>query len=75
MEEIIIGGIYKHYKSKTNTYKIIGIAKNSLDLSDMVVYEAQYENTLAKLWARPVADFLGEVLIDGKKVKRFEKVG
>lgn len=74
MEKIIVGGIYKHYKSKTNTYKVIGIAKNSEDLSDMVIYEAQYENPLAKLWARSINDFLGEVTVDGKKVKRFEIV-
>lgn len=74
MNEITVGGIYKHFKSPTNTYKIIGIAKNSVDLSDMVIYEAQYENALSKLWARPIADFTSEVIVEGKKVKRFERV-
>ncbi|MEI8337998.1 MAG: DUF1653 domain-containing protein [bacterium] len=74
MEKVVVGGIYKHFKSKTNTYKVIGIAKNSEDLSDMVIYEAQYENPLAKLWARPIEDFTSEVEIDGKKIKRFEKI-
>ena len=74
MNEIIVGGIYRHFKSPTNRYKIIGIAKNSVDLSDMVIYEAQYENPLAKLWARPIDDFTSEVMFEGKKIKRFEKI-
>ena len=72
--DVVVGGIYRHFKNPTNRYKIIGIAKNSVDLSDMVIYEAQYENNLAKLWARPIDDFANEVVVEGKKVKRFERM-
>jgi hypothetical protein len=74
MVKVVIVGIYKHYKNKDHTYKVIGIAKSSDDLSDMVVYEAQYENPLAKLWTRPIDEFTGEVEVNGKKIKRFENI-
>ncbi|MFA6463575.1 MAG: DUF1653 domain-containing protein [Candidatus Paceibacterota bacterium] len=74
INKVVVGGIYSHYKNPSNTYKVIDIAKNSTDLSDMVIYEAQYENTLAKLWVRPIEEFCGEVIVEGKKVKRFEKI-
>ena len=72
-EEIIIGGIYKHFKNK-RLYKVKAMAKNSSDLSDMVVYEAQYENPEARFWVRPVAEFVQEVYWEGKTMKRFEKI-
>ena len=73
MEEIVVGGIYRHFKNK-NLYKVKAIGKNSSDLSDVVVYEAQYENPVAKFWVRPVSEFIQEVYWEGKTVKRFEKV-
>ena len=66
-------GIYKHFKG--HMYRVIGTAKHSETLEDMVVYEALYENTLGKLWVRPASMFLEKVLLDGKKVQRFTFVG
>ena len=65
-----VGQIWKHSK-KGNLYKIIAIAKHSETLEDMIVYEAQYENTLSKTWIRPLSMWTEEVEIDGKKVPRF----
>ncbi|MBP9772142.1 MAG: DUF1653 domain-containing protein [Candidatus Pacebacteria bacterium] len=65
-------GFYKHYKG--NFYKVLGVAKHSETLEDLVVYEALYDNELSKLWVRPLAMFLEEVAVDGKMVKRFEYV-
>ena len=48
MEEIIIGKTYKHFKG--NLYKVIGFAKHSETMEDMVVYESLRNNTL---WVRP----------------------
>ena len=73
MEEIIIGGTYRHFKNK-NLYKVKAIAKNSSDLSDVVVYEAQYENPVSKFWVRSVSEFIQEIYWEGKTVKRFEKI-
>lgn len=61
-------GIYKHYKGKE--YKVIGAAKHSETLEDLVLYEPLYES-ISKYWVRPLAMFLEEVEVDGKKVTRF----
>jgi hypothetical protein len=66
-------GLYKHFKG--GIYKVIGIAKHSDTLEDTVIYEAQGEHKLSKLWARPLDDFLGYKEIDGKKIKRFTYIG
>lgn len=65
-------GIYKHYKGKK--YKVLGVAKHSETLEDLVVYKALYENELSKLWVRPLDMFNEQVEIDGKLVKRFVKI-
>ena len=71
--EIKIGDTYRHSK-KGGTYKIIAIAKHSETLEDLVIYEAQYENSLAKVWARPVDNFTEMVEVSGEMVKRFVKI-
>lgn len=68
MNEVKLG-IYKHYKGKD--YKVIGIAKHSETLEDLVVYETLYENEISKLWVRPTSLFTSTVEIDGKQVPRF----
>lgn len=72
MTEIKLGK-YKHYKGKE--YRVLGIAKHSEDLGELVVYEALYDNEKSKLWVRPKSMFLEEVDIDGVKIKRFEYIG
>ena len=67
-------GTYQHIKTG-NFYKVIGIAKHSETLEDVVVYECLYENSVSKLWVRPKKMFLEEVVINGKKVPRFTYVG
>lgn len=63
-------GVYRHYKG--GEYRVLGVAKHSETLEDMVIYEAQYEKKLSKLWVRPLGMFADEVEVSGKKVKRFE---
>ncbi|MBI2050739.1 MAG: DUF1653 domain-containing protein [Parcubacteria group bacterium] len=65
-------GIYRHYKG--GEYRVIGPAKHSETLEDLVVYEALYNNTASRLWVRPLAMFMGEVEVDGRNVKRFEYI-
>ncbi len=65
-------GVYRHYKG--NNYRVIGTAKHSETLEDLVVYEALYDNPKSKLWVRPKIMFLEEVEVDGKMVPRFEYV-
>ncbi|MFY8185618.1 MAG: DUF1653 domain-containing protein [Bacteroidia bacterium] len=63
-------GKYKHYKG--NLYEVIGVAKHSETLEEMVVYKALYQAEGENLWVRPKAMFLEEVEVGGKKIKRFE---
>ena len=65
-------GLYKH--SKGNVYEVIGIAKHSETLEDMVVYKATYQPEGENLWVRPLKMFLETVIIDGLEQKRFEKI-
>lgn len=66
-------GIYLHYKGKK--YRVIGVAKHSETLEDLVVYEALYDNEVSKIWVRPLAMFLEEVEVEGKKQPRFKYLG
>ena len=61
-------GNYKHYKGKE--YEVIGVAKHSETLEDLVVYRALYNKH--EVWVRPLKMFLEDVEVDGKKVLRFE---
>jgi hypothetical protein len=65
-------GLYKHYKG--NSYEVIGIAKHSETLEDMVVYKATYQPEGKNLWIRPLTMFVETVIIDGIEQKRFEKI-
>ena len=67
-------GKYKHSKSG-NFYQVIGVAKHSETMEELVVYECLYENPDGKLWVRPLDMFLEEVEINGEKLPRFQYVG
>ena len=63
-------GRYRHYKG--NEYEVMGIARHSETLEELVVYRALYGE--GGLWARPLAMFTGTVEVDGRDVPRFEPV-
>ncbi|GFE59716.1 DUF1653 domain-containing protein [Geobacter sp. AOG2] len=63
-------GRYRHYKG--NEYEVIAIARHSETEEEMVVYRQLYGNR--SLWVRPLGMFLEEVLVDDRKVPRFEWV-
>ncbi len=66
----MINGKYRHYKG--NVYEVVGIAKHSETLEEMVVYKALYGD--GELWVRPIHMWNEEVLVNGKTVRRFEKI-
>lgn len=75
MEEIKQGQKWRHYKHPEREYEILGEARDSDTLKEVVVYKALYaeDYPLGQIWARPKSDFLG-MTIDkksGKEVKRF----
>jgi hypothetical protein len=61
---------YEHYKGMR--YKILGVARHSETLEELVVYQALYGEK--GIWVRPVTMFLEKVLIDGELTPRFKKV-
>lgn len=66
-------GKYQHYKGKY--YEMIGIAKHSETLEELVVYKTLYENQNGDLWVRPLKIFTENVMVDGKLVPRFKYTG
>ena len=68
MKELKIGGIYRHYKG--NRYMVVGVAKHSETVEEMVVYEALYGE--GGLWVRNKEMFLENVVINGETVERFK---
>lgn len=68
--ELIIGGVYEHYKGKK--YCVVGLAKHSETLEEMVVYRQLYGEF--GLWVRPKDMFLETVKIEEKVVPRFRLV-
>ena len=71
MEEEIKLGKYRHFKG--NEYEVIGVAKHSETLEELIVYRALYG--ARGLWVRPKVMFFEEIERDGKVIKRFEFVG
>ena len=70
MEDIVINGIYKHYKG--NLYKVLGFAKHSETEEDLVIYMTLYGDY--NVWARSKYMWNEIVEKDGKKFKRFELI-
>ncbi|MFN7012735.1 MAG: DUF1653 domain-containing protein [Bacteroidia bacterium] len=63
-------GKYRHFKGKE--YEVIGIARHSETLEELVVYKALYQTDGENLWVRPLIMFTEEITIDGITLKRFE---
>jgi len=60
-------GRYRHYKG--NEYTVLGVARHSETLDELVVYRQEYGDH--GLWVRPAMMFSESVVIDGKTVPRF----
>lgn len=60
--EVVVGGIYKHFKG--NLYKVINIGYDSETIINgiskkLVIYEALYDDH--KIWVRPYDMFVSKV--------------
>jgi hypothetical protein len=60
-------GRYRHYKG--NEYTVLGVARHSETLEELVVYRQEYGER--GLWVRPAAMFAETVEIEGGAVLRF----
>ena len=63
-------GKYRNYKG--NEYEVIGVAKHSETLEELVVYRALYGE--GQVWVRPLKMFLEEIEVNGKRIPRFSRV-
>lgn len=75
MKDLEIGAKYKHYKG--HEYEVTGVARHSETLEELVVYKALYESPdfgENAIWVRPKEMFLGNVIVDGVELERFEKI-
>lgn len=68
--EIVAGGIYQHYSGKQ--YRVIGVGHHSESLDQMVFYESLYDNSVGRLWCRPLPMWSEVVEVNGQKVPRFK---
>lgn len=64
----ITPGKYLHYKGQE--YEVLGVAKHSETLEDLVVYQALYGKK--GLWVRPLKMFEEFVEVNGQLTPRFK---
>ena len=67
MQEIIIGKTYRHFKG--NLYKVVGFAKHSETLEDMVIYSPL---KTGDTWVRPL--HMWNEIVDDKGTLRFTQI-
>jgi hypothetical protein len=63
----VICGLYRHYKG--NLYSVLGTARHSETMEELVVYRALYGDH--GLWVRPASMFAESVEVGGECVPRF----
>lgn len=65
------GEIYVHYKG--GIYRALDTALHTEDQKEVMVYEHLWPNAYG-MYVRPLDLFYGNVVVDGKLVRRFEPV-
>ncbi len=71
--KIFPNSIYEHYKG--HRYRIITVATHSEDINEQfVIYEALYPNAVSQIWARPLAQFLESIEVNGTVMPRFKYI-
>lgn len=73
MVDLVLGGVYQHYKGKN--YLLIDIVRHSETLERLVFYQCLYDNPEGKLWVRPIGMFMESVVVDGISIPRFRYIG
>lgn len=70
--DLVIGGIYAHYKDATKTYEVQLLSIAEADETLQVVYRALYGRRLS--FVRPLDSWNQDVEVDGQSVKRFRRI-
>lgn len=68
---MVTPGTYRHYKGQL--YEVIGVGRNSETEEEVVIYRPLYPSKV-EYWVRPLGMFEEEVILDGIKQPRFQKV-
>ncbi|KAF1045010.1 DUF1653 domain-containing protein [Xylophilus sp.] len=63
-------GRYRHYKG--GLYEVVATVRHAETLEPLTLYRALYGEP--GLWVRPAAMFNDDVEVDGRQVRRFERV-
>ena len=71
MQNEIRPGRYRHFKGKE--YEVLYLARHSETEEEMVVYRALYGER--GVWVRPAAMWNEEIERDGKRMRRFTRIG
>ena len=66
---IFTPGRYRHYKR--NECTVVGVARHSETLEELVVYRQEYGNR--GLWVRPATMFGETMMMDGKPMSTFAR--
>lgn len=69
-------GKYQHFRNK-QYYEIIGTARHSETLEELVIYKALYATSdfdVGQLWVRPKKMFFEKVFHEGQQVPRFKLI-
>lgn len=67
MQKIEIGCKYRHFKG--NLYEIVGFAKHSETMENMIIYKSLRNNSI---WVRPYS--MWSEVVDGKGTLRFSLI-
>jgi hypothetical protein len=70
--DIIVGGVYAHYKDATKTYEVLLLSIAESDETPQVVYKALYGKGLT--FVRSLSSWNDNIEINGRQVKRFTLV-
>jgi len=70
MQKIKLGK-YRHFKG--GKYDVVGVAKHSETLDELVIYKPLYGEM--RTWVRPIEMFFDTVEFEGKTVPRFTFMG
>lgn len=75
----VIPGVYQHYKG--NYYRVLFVARHTeLSIAEkdelLVIYVPLYETPSGwgRISARPLQNFVEEVIVEGHSVPRFRKI-
>lgn len=67
-----IGNLYSHYKNPLNLYKVIALGIQEATDKVCVIYQA--ENDKGLIFVRDLDNWLENILVEGKNIKRFKLV-